>query len=227
MGNLYLAFLPGLPGSSPPSPHLTTASSCHGNRTVWWGNCRGRSRPWHHGHRQGPLPGAAEDRHLPRVHAQLSRRARPAGSRGRAGSRLEPVRTDSDRLKPFAGLTTGLAYAAGLTVYRGALNPARALGPAFVANRFYPFLSQREREREREREFCPGGTCIGCTGLDPCSVLPVLLSPVMSSSTRWTKRMMMGWGRRREGRATKGEGRETQSTELGEGIPRRLPSASA
>ena len=33
------------------------------------------------------------------------------------------------------GLTTGLAYAAGLTVYRGALNPARALGPAFVANR--------------------------------------------------------------------------------------------
>ena len=90
---------PGVPGSSPPSPHLTTASSCHGNRAMWRSNCRGRSGPRHHGHRQGPLSGAAEDRHLPRVHAQLSRRARPAGSRGRAGPRLEPVRTNSDRFR--------------------------------------------------------------------------------------------------------------------------------
>ena len=35
-----------------------------------------------------------------------------------------------------SSLATGLAYSAGLTVHRGALNPARALGPAFVANRF-------------------------------------------------------------------------------------------
>ena len=34
-----------------------------------------------------------------------------------------------------SSLATGLAYSAGLTVHRGALNPARALGPAFVANR--------------------------------------------------------------------------------------------
>jgi len=34
------------------------------------------------------------------------------------------------------GLATGLAYSAGLTVHRGALNPARALGPAFIANRW-------------------------------------------------------------------------------------------
>ena len=31
---------------------------------------------------------------------------------------------------------TGLAYMAALCSYRGSLNPARALGPAFVANRF-------------------------------------------------------------------------------------------
>ena len=30
----------------------------------------------------------------------------------------------------------GLAYMAALTCYKGALNPARALGPAFVVNQF-------------------------------------------------------------------------------------------
>ena len=34
-----------------------------------------------------------------------------------------------------AGLSTGLAYAASLSVYRGALNPARAVASHFVANR--------------------------------------------------------------------------------------------
>ena len=81
----------GLPGSSPPSPHLTTASSCHGNRAMWGGNCRCGSRPGHHWHCQGPLPGAAEDGHLPRVHAQLSCRAGPVGGRGRAGTRLDSL----------------------------------------------------------------------------------------------------------------------------------------
>ena len=87
----HLGLLPlsGLPGCSPPSPHLTTASSCHGNRAVWGGNCRCGSRPGHHWHCQGPLPGAAEDGHLPRVHAQLSSRAGSAGGRGRAGTRLD------------------------------------------------------------------------------------------------------------------------------------------
>ena len=33
-------------------------------------------------------------------------------------------------------LTIGLTYMATLTCYKGALNPARALGPAFVANKF-------------------------------------------------------------------------------------------
>ena len=33
-------------------------------------------------------------------------------------------------------ITIGLAYMAALTCYKGALNPARALGPAFVANKF-------------------------------------------------------------------------------------------
>jgi glycerol uptake facilitator-like aquaporin len=34
------------------------------------------------------------------------------------------------------GVTVGLAYMACLICYRGALNPARALGPAFVVNKF-------------------------------------------------------------------------------------------
>ena len=33
-------------------------------------------------------------------------------------------------------VTIGLSYMAALTCYKGALNPARALGPAFVANKF-------------------------------------------------------------------------------------------
>ena len=33
-------------------------------------------------------------------------------------------------------ITIGLSYMAALTCYKGALNPARALGPAFVANKF-------------------------------------------------------------------------------------------
>ena len=35
----------------------------------------------------------------------------------------------------------GLAYMAALCSYRGSLNPARALGPAFVANRFVMEMS--------------------------------------------------------------------------------------
>ena len=34
----------------------------------------------------------------------------------------------------------GLAYCAGLAVHQGALNPARALGPAVVANRYYNLM---------------------------------------------------------------------------------------
>ena len=34
-----------------------------------------------------------------------------------------------------AGMTSGLAYASGLSVHRGALNPARALAPALLTNR--------------------------------------------------------------------------------------------
>ena len=36
-----------------------------------------------------------------------------------------------------SGPMSGLAYCAGLAVYQGALNPARALGPAVVANRYF------------------------------------------------------------------------------------------
>ena len=36
-----------------------------------------------------------------------------------------------------SGPMSGLAYCAGLAVHQGALNPARALGPAVVANRYY------------------------------------------------------------------------------------------
>ena len=52
-----------------------------------------------------------------------------------AGSVSELGLSSSSRVSS-SSLATGLAYSAGLTVHRGALNPARALGPAFVANRF-------------------------------------------------------------------------------------------
>ena len=38
---------------------------------------------------------------------------------------------------PESGPMSGLAYCAGLAVHQGALNPARALGPAVVANRYF------------------------------------------------------------------------------------------
>ena len=36
-----------------------------------------------------------------------------------------------------SGPMNGLAYCAGLAVHQGALNPARALGPAVVANQYH------------------------------------------------------------------------------------------
>ena len=53
-----------------------------------------------------------------------------------AGSVSEVGLSSSSIGVSSSSLATGLAYSAGLTVHRGALNPARALGPAFVANRF-------------------------------------------------------------------------------------------
>ena len=44
---------------------------------------------------------------------------------------------DSEKYNDNDNNFTGLAYMAALCSYRGSLNPARALGPAFVANRFF------------------------------------------------------------------------------------------
>jgi len=49
-------------------------------------------------------------------------------------SATNPQRQGSANSDP--ALTIGIAYMATLTCYKGALNPARALGPAFVANKF-------------------------------------------------------------------------------------------
>ena len=43
---------------------------------------------------------------------------------------------DSQSSPSSPSWSSGLAYMAALCSYRGSLNPARALGPAFVANRF-------------------------------------------------------------------------------------------
>ena len=47
-----------------------------------------------------------------------------------------PPRAAAPAAAADPSLTIGLAYMAALSCYKGALNPARALGPAFVANKF-------------------------------------------------------------------------------------------
>ena len=54
---------------------------------------------------------------------------------GPSGGSVSELGLSSSGATSSSSLATGLAYSAGLTVHRGALNPARALGPAFVANR--------------------------------------------------------------------------------------------
>ena len=67
---------------------------------------------------------------------QLGSWGPPAGLSGaNSGSVSDLGLSSSGPSSSSSSLATGLAYSAGLTVHRGALNPARALGPAFVANR--------------------------------------------------------------------------------------------
>ena len=139
----------GLPCSSAPPPHLSSSSACHGNCPVWRRDRCCRPCSCHHRHCQvlllylgGSHCASVVRDHFPGLQKtdislefMLSFLAIlvQLGAGGGPGQGAEQDNLGDQKF--CAGLTTGLAYAAGLTVYRGALNPARALGPAFVANR--------------------------------------------------------------------------------------------
>ena len=59
---------------------------------------------------------------------------------------------DSEKYNDNDNNFTGLAYMAALCSYRGSLNPARALGPAFVANRFFLMEMDVDEEEDEDHE---------------------------------------------------------------------------
>ena len=65
-----------------------------------------------------------------------------------------------------SGPMSGLAYCAGLAVYQGALNPARALGPAVVANRYFlrDLVTTHLSLFSSPLYLTKGGGCIGSSG---------------------------------------------------------------